>query len=817
MLPSEYLINPKTENQEPVPDMSKKNIEIPLEKVYLHLDRPYFSSGEDIWIKAYLVDALTNKLSDNSNNLYVELISPDSKIIKQMLLRMDKGTGAGDLHLEDSIASGNYQIRAYTSWMRNFGETFFFKKGIVIENRIDATALNQLQIDENNEKVDIQFFPEGGSLVENVTTVIGFKAVNSSGYGCNINGFVVSSQGDTVVGFTSTHFGMGSFVFISKPGLKYYAIGSVGNKISFKAELPTALKTGYSLNVSNVNKDFFQVNIKTNQATLDHCPGDNLIIIGKSHSSLCTTAKVKIRGTDNSAVLSKKEFPEGIAMLTLMDTTGKLYSEREFYICTKERYQINVVPDKKEYAPRQKVTLQISVKNAASDQVSANLSVAVVDGNQIKDPEKKQDIRSYLLLESEISGYIEQPSYYFDTLNTDRYSALDNLLLTQGWRNFVWNSIPDTSNKFIFPIEKGITLSGTLRSKWGNKPVSGAKITMALLRNDNPFYKVTQTDSKGKYYLEGLNFTGPQVISIRATDKKNNGIGLISLDSVYYKTVLVNYKSGNMHETDANKVLSHIEPYESKEISDYKEESAIKYSILKKYHSTDTITIGEVIINARRPEREKDDGHFRSYGFPDYSITVSERMSGSHDPIQLLQGRTEGLYITGDFHQGYQFIFHGQILPKGESPLFLLDEKEVDLSTISNLPIEAVDKIEYIKESGALALYGFRGSFGVISILTKRGINSPKPPVLNFITRLVHGYYQYRTFYTPKYNIPQSESYKPDLRATIYWEPNVITDKDGNATISFFNSDNKAIINVDVEGIVESGIPLVGRSGFKSK
>jgi hypothetical protein len=817
MLPSEYAINPQTENQVPVPDRNKKNVEIPFEKVYLHLDRPYYSSGEDIWIKAYLVDALTNKLSDNSNNLYVELVSPDSKIIEQIILRMDKGTGAGDMHLEDSIASGNYQIRAYTSWMRNFGETFFFIKEIVIENQIGVTSLNQPRQDESNEKVDLQFFPEGGSLVENVNTVLGFKAVNSSGYGYNINGFVVSSQGDTVASFTSTHFGMGSFAFISKPGLKYFAVGSDGDKVSFKVELPTALKTGYSLNVSNVNNDFFQVNIRTNLATLDHFPIHKMVIMGKSHNSLCTIAIVKISGTYNSVVLSKKEFPEGIALVTLMDTTGKLYGERAYYIYSKEKYQINVVPDKKEYDPRQKVTLQISVKDTSNNPVSANLSVSAVDGNQVKGFEKKQDIRSYLLLESEIRGHIEQPSYYFDTLNTDRYNALDNLLLTQGWRNFVWNYITDTSIKFDYTIEKGITLSGRLRHKWGNKPIAGAKISMALTGNDNPSYKFTQTDSTGKYYLNGLNFTGSRIIMIKATDKKNIGLGMISLDTIYNNIATVNYKWENKPKNEANKVSSKSETSENDEISDYKKEAVIKYNLLKKYHLTDTITIGEVIVNARRPVKDNADGHFRSYGVPDFSITVTDKMSGFHDPIQVLQGRTEGLYITGDFHQGYEFIFHGQKVPKGESPLFLLDDKEVDLSTISNIPINEIDKIEYIKESGALALYGFRGSFGVISVLTKRGINGPIPPVLNFITRRVYGYYQARTFYAPKYNVQQPENNKPDLRTTIYWNPNVETDKDGTVTISFFNADNKTIVTIDAEGIAEPGIPLVGRSSFEIK
>jgi hypothetical protein len=820
MLPSEYTINPQTEIQVPLADTSKKNIEIPFEKVYLHLDRPYYSSGEDIWIKAYLVDASTNKLSDNSNNLYVELVSPDSKIIKQIILRTDKGTGVGDVHIEDSLASGNYQIRAYTSWMRNFGETFIFTKVIVIENQIEATALNQPQQEESNEKVDLQFFPEGGALVENVNTVLGFKAVNSSGYGCNINGFVVSSQGDTVASFTSTHFGMGSFVIISKPGLKYFAVGSAGNKISFKVELPTALKTGYSLNVSNVNKDFFQVNIRTNQATLDHFPMHKMVIIGKSHNLFCTTANVKISGTDNSVVLSKKEFPEGIALVTLMDSTGRLYCERAYYIYSKKKYQINVVPDKSEYTSRQKVTLQISVKDTSNNPVSANLSVSVIDGNQVKGIEKKQNIRSYLLLESEIRGHIEQPSYYFDTLNTDRYNALDNLLLTQGWRNFVWNYIPDTAIKFDYPIEKGITLSGRLRHKWGNKPISDAKITMALLRNDNPFYKFTQTDNTGKYYFYGLDFTGPQNLIVYATDKKDKEKGMIFLDSIFMEPAPIHLNEAQKSETTVMDIpantdepnLIHISEYN--EISNYRKEAEQKYNILKKYNITDTIELNEVKIIASKSSKRNSATNVRLYDSPDFSLKVTKQMISTHrDVIQTLQGRVTGLYITGDWFNGYRFMFHGQ---SGEL-LFLIDGKEVDYATIITLPMNAIDQVEIIKDGGKLSLYGFGGSFGVISVITKRGISGPIPSVLNFISRRVFGYYQARNFYTPNYNIPQPEHHKPDLRTTIYWDPNVVTDKDGNATISFFNSNSKAIIKVDVEGIAEPGIPLVGRSSFESK
>ncbi len=813
MLPSEYTINPQTENQVPLADRNKKNIEITFEKVYLHLDRPYYSSGEDIWIKAYLVDALTNKLSDNSNNLYVELVSPDSKIIKQIILRMDKGTGSGDMHLEDSIASGNYQIRAFTRWMRNFGEIFFFKKVIVIENHIGVTALNQPQQEESNKKVDVQFFPEGGPLIDNVYTLLGFKAINSSGYSCNVTGKVFSSLGDTITSFSSTHLGMGSFFFLPKKGLKYFATGYAGNGIPFKVELPDALETGYSIKVSDINKDYFRVTIKTNQETLDQFPLNEILVIGTSHNSLRITAKTKVRTIDNPVILPIKEFPEGIALITLMDTSGKTYCERMYYVHQKENYRISIIPDNEVYAPRQEISLQISVKDTSDKPVSANLSVSVVDGNQLNGFEQKSDICSYLLLESEIRGYIEQPYYYFDTTIPDHYKALDNLLLTQGWRNFIWNYLPYTVTNPEYQPETGITVSGKLRRKWTDKPIANAKISMGLFEDNQSSFKYTQTDSTGKYYFEGLNFTGQKDIVVCAADKKGIGEGLISLDSIFGDTAPVTYKLMHKSETKVNEIKNLNEIPSNLEISDYKEEAVRKYNIHKKYHITDTIGLNEVVVSARRPIKENADGHFRMYGEPDYSYTITDKMAGFSDAFQTLAGRVAGLYITGDHNHGYSFMFRGMV----GQPLFLLDNREVSYETIEAIPVSAIDKIEIIKESGKLALYGMRGSFGVISVLTKRGNNGPILPVLYSIYHRVHGYYQARTFYSPKYNVPQPEYNKPDLRTTIHWEPNVVTDSDGNATVSFFNTDNKAIIKVDVEGIVEPGSPLVGRTSFESK
>ncbi|HEY4787873.1 MAG TPA: hypothetical protein VIH57_17580, partial [Bacteroidales bacterium] len=439
-------------NQNPASSGHKRNVQIPIEKVYLHLDRPFYSAGDDIWFKAYLVDALNNKLYNNSNNLNIELISPESKIVRHFAIRLDNGTGVGDIHLGDSIPSGTYQICAYTNWMRNFNDEFSFKKEIVIENPLGLKIVLPPVPKTDKNKIDVQFFPEGGPLVENVYTLLGFKAVSFSGYGIDIKGKVISSQGDSVGSFASAHLGMGSFNFIPKKGLTYIAVGTADDGSTFRTEIPVALKTGYSIRVSDVDNSHIRVTIKTNQETLEQYPGRELIVVGSCHNLLCLTAKTRAKALINTVTLPKNDFPEGIARITLMDTTGITYCERIYYVRNKENYQIKVSPDSKVYAPRQKVTLQISVKDTANKPVAANLSLSVVDGNQVRGFDKQPDIKSYLLFESEIHGHIEQPYYYFDTTNTDCYKALDNLLLTQGWRNFVWKYLSDSVIKMDYPI-----------------------------------------------------------------------------------------------------------------------------------------------------------------------------------------------------------------------------------------------------------------------------------------------------------------------------------------------------------------------------
>jgi copper(I)-binding protein len=125
--------------------LSAYNEEHPQEKVHLHLDKPYYAIGDNIWFKAYVTDNSTNGLSSISNILYVELINENDSVKRQVKLPLESGLSWGDFKLSDTLPEGNYRIRAYTQWMRNAGPDYFFDKTIKIGNAWANKVLTHTQ------------------------------------------------------------------------------------------------------------------------------------------------------------------------------------------------------------------------------------------------------------------------------------------------------------------------------------------------------------------------------------------------------------------------------------------------------------------------------------------------------------------------------------------------------------------------------------------------------------------------------------------------------------------------------------------------
>ena len=162
---------------------------IPIEKVYLHIDKPFYFAGEDVWFKAYILEGMQHKMKPTSDVLYTEIYNSNKELILKHKLNITDGYAIGDFKLEKNLPQDKYLILAYTNGMKNFDQQFFFHRYIDIFNSSEIDEfnknLNQYSI---SSEIDLQFFPEGGYLIENIPSQLAFKAINSNGNSIDIKG-----------------------------------------------------------------------------------------------------------------------------------------------------------------------------------------------------------------------------------------------------------------------------------------------------------------------------------------------------------------------------------------------------------------------------------------------------------------------------------------------------------------------------------------------------------------------------------------------------------------------------------------------------
>jgi hypothetical protein len=211
----------------------------PQEKVYLHLDKPYYAVGDTVWFKAYVTVGSRHQLSKLSGALHVELINEKDSMLHSLKLPLTAGMAMGDFTLGDEYKTGNFRIRAYTQWMRNAGEEYFYDHTFAVGDPLNVAGQQDNKDNDRPEKKaksqrtdlspdslsksDVQFFPEGGNLLYGINSRIGFKAVGVNGRGVAVKGTVVDETGEEITSFESLHAGMGVFNIRPQAGKRYSA------------------------------------------------------------------------------------------------------------------------------------------------------------------------------------------------------------------------------------------------------------------------------------------------------------------------------------------------------------------------------------------------------------------------------------------------------------------------------------------------------------------------------------------------------------------------------------------------------------------
>ena len=790
------------------------------EKIYIHLDKSIYHYSDDIWFKIYLTDGLTNLPDTLSHIAYVELINESGTIISSKKVKIENGVGNGDFSLSKDFIEGTYRVRSYTNYLRNFGDEFYYHRDITILNgnsqdqvqALDTTKNTNSDLVKTSTPFHLDFFPEGGDMVEGITNPVGFKATNLKVEGIDLTGKIINTKDEVVAIFESYKFGIGSFFLRPIIGEKYRAVVNYENN-EWTFDLPKPLAKGFVIRVNNITDGVIKILLKTN------IPGGlkNCTLIGQMRGKMIL-AKDNIKSNKDEAmiILSSEELPNGVLQLTLFGKNNEPHCERLVFI--KSDFNIpslDITTDKTNYKTRDKVEVIIT-PDKNNDIYYMNASMSVTNSGVLGMEKSYADnIVSNLLLTSDLKDNIENPGYYFskDENKNERKRALDNVMITHGWRRFSWKEVFSENQPTLkYTPEKGFNISGQIVSANRKQdPVPSGFVSLALKSKNGISFNQEDADENGYFKFSNLNIPDSTQVLLTAFENK--------VKEGRKDSVKMNKKVRILLDNKEDPIVQNkkIEIFEERIISNA---DTTYFNTLDKisaaYDFKNTILLNEVTIESRL--QNKDDPFRASsklYNEPD-SRVILDSIPGAQSAINifdLLRGRVPGLRVVGNVGD-QQVVMRGISSFEGSSvPLYLLNGIPVDASVAFDiLPID-IAYIDILKGTRA-AIYGAKGANGVIAIYTRvkeevkklDDIDYENRGVLNYV---YNGYNKIREFYSPKYDVDKPEFIKPDYRTTLYWNPKIEINQQGQTKLVFFTNDNNnSTFKIEIEGLTNNGIPL---------
>jgi hypothetical protein len=738
------------------------------EKIYLHIDHPSYLTGETMWFKVYLTDGTQHKPSDISKVAYIEFIDRNNSSVLKTKVELDGGSGSGSLYLPATLSSGNYTLRAYTNWMKNFSAEYYFHKPVSIVNTFKSI---DPEIQPASTSYDAQFFPEGGNLIAGIKSKVAFRVTNASGNGIDFKGALLDQRNDTLAKFTPLRFGIGHFSFTPKPDNQYRVVlrDRVGKTQS--VAIQPILTMGYSLHVSDTGNNQLLIKVNANLSDVSNIPGAYLFV--HSRNSVTHTSFQMLQKGSATFLVNSNSLMDGISHITIFDATMKPVCERLYFKQPENKLNLSVAPNQPQYETRRPV--KIDLTSALNDVAKeSNLSVSVYRADSL--PSFDGSMVDYFWLTSDLKGTIESPEYYF-VPSPEVKEATDNLMLTHGWRRFQWTNVLNNKKDTLhfIPEYRGHIIQGKVLNADGS-PAYGIMTYLSSPSSKINLYS-SRSSKTGDVQFEMQNFYGVSKI-VTQTNHKRDSTYLIEIKAPF-------------SDQFANRALPAFQ------LSTTLENQLLNRSVAMQVQ--DIYFANEF---AKTKSTAPDSSAF--YGKADETylldaftrFPVMEEVMREYVPGVMVRKRKDGFhFIVLDNVSSSVF---------NDSPLVLLDGVPVfDEDEIMNFSPLQVKKLEVMTRRWFLGQLSFSG---IVSYTTYQGDLGgfplhPKSVMLNY-----EGLQMQREFYSPKYeNKNQRESRLPDQRYLLYWNPLVTTDKDGHQQLEFNTSDIPGEFKIVVEGMTKDG------------
>jgi len=793
------------------------------EKVYLHTDKDIYVNGETVWYKAYLLDGVTHNISDKSKVVYIELVNTQDSVVVQQKLFVESLGVAGNIDLPETIGEGNYRLSAYSKYMLNENEPAIFSKQIAIwkpENKV-TKMMPEPKGKERSPNINaensltVDFFPEGGTLVYGIENTLGIKITNANGNEISASGKIVDQNNNFIKDFETFEFGLGKVSYAPELGKTYYASIVIEGQEK-KYNLPTPENKGYVLNVVQTPE---QITIKATSNINDGLKGS--LLVGHSRGRVFLSHTKESNDASFLIKIPMETMVDGVAHFTLFTSAGEPVSERLIFINNPDNdYTLKIETSVANYQKRQKVDVALILESMQGKEPSGSFSASVIT-KAAKSGNLSQNIESWLLLNSDVGGTIANAGFFFEEDTAKKRFLLDALMLTHGWRRFVWKEMLDNnvSKNLVYEPEKGIMISGKTTAYENKYQPKASKVKLLLI--DADFYQEQKaTELNGDFSFGPFFFQDsiPLVLqSTPITKAKNKSENDFSIQ-VEKMQPLINYSS---FSTPENNPLAYNYPKEYISIASQKKQ--VDFIL-----NPNTIRLEEVVVTEKEKTRKEIiDERISKVVFhnePTHRVFADSIIGGAGSHNSILD-MLRGLVGLGESAIG---VFNPYKEPTDSTstlgtekvgPTYLLNGAPIPLefvSTINPFDVEFID----VLRGPAAAPYGMKSGVLVIAIYLKgllglSNLEKNKTPNPNILNSTFKGFYKTREFYSPNYAIADQNDNLQDFRTTLHWQPDIKMNEQGAPNLNFYTGDVSGSYIIHIEGITADGIPLSVQKTFE--
>ncbi|MET7258846.1 DUF4442 domain-containing protein [Dyadobacter fermentans] len=708
-----------------VQDINRTASTQPKTLVYLQTSKGVFQRGEDIWFKAYTMDAQSLVPVALDTTLFIQLRSADSsRIVSEEKILIDNGFASGQLSTRNTVAGAEYLLAAFTphSTLKDTSEFKAFRRLKIADN---APAITRVAA---SDSIHIDFFPEGGNLVGGVINLVAWKAWKTGGGPVQINA-VLLENGQPIMHLSSNRLGTGKFQFVPKQSAKY-TVRSAQSHGDYK--LPDALQSGVALHLAGQSKTQFSFRL----TKTSHSPLSQIYVAAQARGIVCALFQGKMTGDSLWFNLPTTKLTHGIAQITVYDENLRPLAERLVFAHAGQDLVVRATLSQPAFRPRERVKVHVKVTDAEGTPVVAHLGASVYD-RFYENPADRLSIISYTRLHSQIRGPVPDPDYYFNPNNPDREQALDLLLLTQGWRRYVW-----AENATNVPGQ--VVLSNRMTGRLsGNRDFS--PMLLAFAPDGSGMQNPIPVRPDGSFALDIDNMLLGRIYLKPLGDQRQTAKAKIWLDDPF----------AQIRNLLADKRI--VGPFFTPLPPETTYRSALSRSIV----------LDEFVVTGK-------------------GKTYSDRYVQSLDSLARFSWNT-------DFVGACNWL---NCLSCGSG----------------KKPVEGVSYSKF--RDGRPSQHGPFKSEDVVKEPYKYPVYTEEELLAKFNLTRAMGYQVKKEFYQPDYQNVPLDAAIDDQRNTLLWNPAVVTDEKGEATLEFYCSDITGTFIGNIEGLDGTGKLAAATFGF---